>query len=362
MQLSIKVIAWPKCKNEKRNPYQALLYRAVERYKLTQVVEFSPLAIFSPSRNLVLHIHWPDVFLDSATGVRFWLKLLFLRGVFLFGKLRKMPIIWTAHNLKRTGQRNASKLDAYFWPWFSNNVDGVIYMTQASKEVAENTFKHWKTIPNVTIPHGHYQPIFENSLNLNDVDFDNDVTCPDILFFGSITKYKNVYKLLNAFLELPPGTAHLSIKGELSDNSPDKKLVETLANLPEDRTSEVTFFNNFLGDSELVKAINDTILVVFPYADVLNSGAAIFALSVGRPILASNTPLFRELQQMVGEDWVYLIDGELDAHDLSDAMSKAKMLKQNGSNPDLSKFEWDVIAQQTVDFYHQVLSKECKKP
>ena len=43
---------------------------------------------------------------------------------------------------------------------------------------------------------------------------------------------------------------------------------------------------------------------------------------------------------MVGEDWVYLIDGELDAHDLSEAMSKAKVLKENGGKPDLSKFEW----------------------
>ena len=57
-----------------------------------------------------------------------------------------------------------------------------------------------------------------------------------------------------------------------------------------------------------------------------------------------------------------MIDGELDAHVLSKAMSQAKVLKQNGGKPDLSKLDWDVIAQQTVDFYHQVLAKECDNP
>lgn len=358
--MSLKIIAWPKCKNRKRNPYQSLLYGAVEALPNMEVEEFTPVKMLSTSGKVVLHVHWPDVFLDSAIGWKFWLKLFFLRGVFLIAKIRKMPIIWTAHNLKRVGQRHGNKLDRYFWPWFGKKVDGIIYMTEASKCVAEASFKNWKNIPNVVIPHGHYKPIFENLEFIKPRANSSADYLPEILFFGSITKYKNVYKLLEAFLELPPGNSRLSIKGELSSNSPDTRLTEILSKLPKERKEEVEFQNRFLDDHELVQAITDCDLVVFPYSDVLNSGAAIFALSVGRPILASNTALFRELQSLVGEDWVYLIDGELDKSTLLNGLNRAKALNTAKRKPDLSKFEWSTIAEQSTDFYQQLIAEREK--
>ena len=78
-------------------------------------------------------------------------------------------------------------------------------------------------------------------------------------------------------------------------------------------------------------------------------------MSVGRPILASDTSLFGELQEQVGVDWVRLINGELDADILLNAMEHASKLKESKVKPDLSLLEWETIAEQTASFYYQVL-------
>ncbi|MEM5478106.1 glycosyltransferase [Pacificibacter sp. AS14] len=235
-------------------------------------------------------------------------------------------------------------------------------MTKASKIDAEQQLPELAGIPSSIIPHGHYLAAIEESLQGQDALASTDVPSSSqaggYLFFGSITRYKNAHKLLQAFLQLPTGSAQLTIKGKMSASSPDNDLMNLLNTLPPERTSDVIFENRFLSEDELVDAIQRSDLVVFPYSDVLNSGAALFALSVGRPILASDTALFRELRSQVGEDWVRLIDGELDAAQLSVALDQARVQKTKGLAPDLSVFDWNRIAKQTVDFYQYVIDAQ----
>lgn len=351
-RLSLNIIAWPKRKNEKHNPFQSLLYGALGKNEGVRVFEFEILQLFITKKPAIFHIHWPDAFLASVRGWKFWLKLIFLRILFIILGLMGIPVVWTAHNLKRPGQRNADKMEKYFWPWFAKRIDGIIYMTEASKLSAEEMFGCWRDIPNVIVPHGHYRPIIDKSASTSPL---KACRMPQLLFFGSITNYKNAYQLLRAFLSLPRGTATLAIKGKMSEVNPDHRLLQCLGSLPTARKEEIIFDNRFLDDDELIEAIQDTDLVVFPYSDVLNSGAAIFALSVGRPILASDTPLFRELQGQVGQKWVRLIDGELDAPSLTNALKHARELNTMGERPDLTVLEWKAIAEQTLAFYHRVI-------
>ncbi len=356
--MSLNIIAWPKRKNEKHNPFQSLLYGALSKKEGVRVFEFEILQLFITNKPAIFHIHWPDAFLASVQGWRFWMKLIFLRVLFVFLSLLGIPVVWTAHNLKRPGQRNAVKMEKYFWPWFAKRIDGIIYMTEASKLSAEEMFGCWRDIPNAIIPHGHYRPIIEKSASISTLKASSK---PQLLFFGSITNYKNAYQLLNAFLAFPSGSATLAIKGKMSKVNPDDRLLQCLNSLPPERKKEIVFANRFLDDDELIEAIQNSDLVVFPYSDVLNSGAAIFALSVGRPIFASDTPLFRELQGQVGQQWVRLIDGELEASGLAAALKHACELKRLRVRPDLSVFEWEAIADQTLAFYRRVMVNGANK-
>jgi glycosyltransferase involved in cell wall biosynthesis len=294
-----------------------------------------------------MHVHWPDAFLAADVGWRFWPRLLYLRLLALVVRLRGARLVWTAHNLQRDNQRNGKLIERFFWPWFLRRVDGVIYMTEASAIRARDTLPELRNTPAVVIPHGHYLPIVKNA----GVCLTEQHGTPSALFFGSLTSYKNASKVLESFLELPRGEARLAIRGKMSLREPDKKLQSLLENLPDDRAQEIEFEDRFLTDKELVSHITETDLVVFPYSNVLNSGAAIFALSVGRPILASDNSLFRELRELVGPDWVLLINGELDGQQLSLALRHARTLRDNKSQPDLSALDWAGIAEATLDFY-----------
>lgn len=348
----LRISAWPRAKNAAVNPFQALLYSAIDRLDHAVTAEFRASDLVGRQPPHVLHIHWPDAFLAAGKGWRFWPRYILLRGLFLAAAIRGIPVIWTAHNLMRDGQRHGHLMRRVFWPWFLGRVDGVIFMTQPSRDSAIALHPILASKPNAVIPHGHYGPIVSKVGDAVDAEGP-----PEALFFGSVTRYKNAHQLLAAFVELPPGQARLSIRGKMSGSEPDEKLTTMLRDLPPEQRASVTFEDRFLGDDELVRAIRASDLIVFPYSDVLNSGAAIFALSAGRPILASDNALFRELRDLVGQEWVRLIDGKLDATQLATELERARRMKSSGSKPDLSALEWDRIAEQTVDLYRQVIKQ-----
>lgn len=343
----MKILGWPARKNAAHNPFQKLLYDAVEQETEARVAEFSPRALLARQAPDILHLHWPDVFLAAGTGWRFWMRLALLRGILLLARLRGVKVVWTAHNLQRTDQRNGARMRRVFWPWFTGALDGVIYMTRPSSEEAGRLMPALRAVPSAVIPHGHYGPTMPAVLP----EPAGEDARLSLLFFGSITRYKNANRVLKSFLELPPGLARLRICGKMSSRSVDTELLELLAQLPADRADEVHFDDRFLPEAELITEIRNTDLVVFPYSDVLNSGAAIFALSAGRPLLASDNALFRELQGQVGPDWIRLIEGELDGTQLRAALEAARRLRDSGARPDLSAFDWSRIARQTVAFY-----------
>lgn len=350
----LRISAWPKRKNASFNPFQALLYDAIEAGGVAKVDEFHPRQLFHPSQPDVLHIHWPDVFLAAGIGWRFWPRYLLLRGLFMLATLRRVPIVWTAHNLLRDGQRNGSKMGRLFWPWFLRRIDAVLFMTEASKQAAFDAVPDLKLKPHVVIPHGHYRPLIDPTRQRPTL-----ATPPRILFFGAITRYKQAHKLLRALLDLPANTARLAIRGKMSGAEPDLELLDQLDRLPIERRKEVSFEDRFLDETELVSAIDEATMVVFPYTDVLNSGAAIFALSVGCPVLASNNALFRELQGQVGDGWVQLIDGALDGAQLAQGLAAAETLRKTGAIPDLTPFDWSQIAAQTVQFYRDIADRQA---
>ncbi len=345
----LRISAWPKRKNAASNPYQSLLYDAIEADGAAHVLEFHPRHLLGGNPPDILHIHWPDVYLAAGRGWRFWPRLVLLRALFLIAALRGVPVIWTAHNMMRTGQRNGEIMARFFWPWFVQRIDGVLFLTEASKQTAFALAPVLKSKPHAVIPHGHYRPILRGNGGNTP-----PTSPPRLLFFGAITRYKNAHRLLRAFLDLPAKTAQLEIRGKMSESEPDRALLDLLERVPSERAPEILFDDRFLTDAELEQAIQSASLVVFPYSDVLNSGAAILALSVGCPILASDTALFRELRAQVAAPWIELIHGELCADQLAHALRQATVLKHANRTPDLSPFDWARIAKQTVEFFERV--------
>ena len=204
----MRVMAWPARSNADRNPYQRMLYDAIEPLSGAPVVEFGLREILRFGRLDILHVHWPDVFMAVSSRWSFLPRLALLRTVFALARLRGAKVVWTAHNYKRPGQRNQRLLETYFWPWFSQRVDGVIFTSQSAMDELPRQLPGMKA-PCVAIPHGHYRSELPDPLPIVSM---REVPC--VAAVGSIVPFKNLTGLLRAFLEIPLGGATLRIQGE----------------------------------------------------------------------------------------------------------------------------------------------------
>ena len=336
------VIGWPAFKTADANPYQALLYEAVQQAG-TPVVECTLRALLTAPRGTVLHLHWPDAFIANAPLPRAVIKLFALRLLAFWSVLRGIAWVWTAHNLQRPTQRHAWLLDQAFWPWFAKTLSGILYLTEASRHAAEHRFPHLATIPSAITPHGIYPVAMPTSPPTNRTE---------LLFFGGVSPYKRVGDLIRAFVALDAADVHLRIAGASSAAHRDHDATAALAELPAHLRTNVTREDHFLSPEDLAARVHAAKLVVLPFVAVQNSGSVLYALSCGRPILVPDLPVFRDLRAQAGADWVHLFDGTLTAADLSTTLSA---LRTNADEkPDLSAFAWPEIGAQTAAFFTRV--------
>ena len=102
-------------------------------------------------------------------------------------------------------------------------------------------------------------------------------------------------------------------------------------------------------ESDMQKFLRASDLIVLPYTEILNSGAAILALSFDRPILVPRWEALPDLQEIVGPNWVRLYDGELNPDIIR---SSIQWVRTRQVGPDahapLEELNWDHIAQLTV--------------
>src|SRR3546814_5148979 len=94
-------------------------------------------------------------------------------------------------------------------------------------------------------------------------------------------------------------------------------------------------------------------LVVIPFRKATNSGSVALALSFARPVAVPDIPVFREVRDIVGSDWLYLFPGELDAAGLERIIAWARTTPR-AAEPDLGELDWERIAERTMDFFHAV--------
>jgi beta-1,4-mannosyltransferase len=107
-----------------------------------------------------------------------------------------------------------------------------------------------------------------------------------------------------------------------------------------------------LPNEDLTNVIAAASVVALPYRRVLNSGSALLALSLERPVLVPPTPSFRELRNEVGSDWVMLCNGErISAADLESALAQPPQ-----GVPDLGEYDWSCVSAETEHGYVRAIA------
>lgn len=287
-------------------------------------------------------VHWPEHGLkapkrvDAVKGVtRTLLKLVIVR-------LRGIPVIWTVHNLGAHGGRHRH-LERLFWKLYIPLVSAEISLSKAGQELARQRFPAFRSLPSAVIPHPHYRAALGRRYTKSQARRQIEVEAPGVLFglAGRLTPYKGVEELICAFWGVADVNARLILVGEPESEA----FAERLRDLA-DRDARVILRLAFLTQAEMSAYVAAMDLVVLPYRQILNSGTALFALSVGRPVLLPRMGALGELSDSVGPEWVRTFEpGQLDGRALK--MAGEWAISSRGM-PELPGREWEHSAAQTL--------------
>ncbi len=329
------------------NPGPGLLSDALLR---TGRVTLSDYRYFSSlfTRFDIFHVHWPErsVF-PVALPKRIAKVLLFLVFVYLC-KARGGRVIWMANNIG-SHEGASPRLERLLWRYFLPRVDHVIHLCPASADLIKNLAGPLP--PGTVLAHPHYRPHFA-ALNSSaeprlKLDLPKDsfvVGC-----FGSTRRYKGIDLLIGAMREWNRKDAVLLYGGPPISRELQKE-IEALAG----GDPRIKLFIRPLSDTELRDLIEASDVIAMPYRKILNSGVAMGAVSLNRPILGPAVGCVLDYEAHLGPDWVLTYDGTLDADDLERAYLKFRG-RDKSAECNLDWMDPDRVAKETVRIYEQTL-------
>lgn len=348
----IRVLAWPAFHTRNGNPYNWLLYSQVKKFDL-HVEDFSPVELFR-NRYDIWHFHWPEHFLNKDGVAVAAMKIHALAGMMRWARARGTKMIWTVHNL-RSHEQLHSALEPYFWRVFTQMLDGYICFTDSGKDAARQVFPALRSIPGFVIPHGHYREEYPGNIGKDaaKATLGLPVDSKVILFFGGIRPYKNVPALISAFRDLQGHNVALCIAGY----APCDALCAVIKNEARCDT-RVKLFLAWASKPQVQALFGAADLVVLPFREILNSGTAMLALSLNRPVLVPARGAMPELRERVGPEWVRTYATDINTAKLRDGLAWAQSTPRSEVAP-LAPFDWTEIARQTTAAYTHLLQNHC---
>lgn len=294
--------------------------------------------------NAVL-FHWPNEFMSSRYD---YTALKQLARINLIKKTHGLKVIWLAHNVY---PHEADDGDSLIRAAFIRSLDGIIYLSERSRQLVHEAFKLPQRIVEQVTVHGHYPappasffpPAEGEAIRL--------------VSFGLIRPYKNLTELIGATKGLDPSHIEVAIAGKRHDAAYARTIEAEAAS---HAALRLQLSDDLLSQTELDMAIDDAHGVVLPYRRVLNSGSAVLALSRARPVLVPAAGSMPELADIMGHDWVRLYDGPITEAHLRDFAHNVKSLPV-GATPNLSALSWDRVASDLRFFFSQLFGGSPSK-
>jgi beta-1,4-mannosyltransferase len=316
------------------NPYVAILAR--HNAELMEVREFSWSQAFFGDHDVV-HLHWPEAIVRSQTGWKQLGKTALLRLLIIVDRLRRRAHVSTIHNLD-THEKGSSFERSTLRAWL-HSCQRRIYLTRAALGQSGDD-------RGVVIPHGDYAE-FVARYRPESADGRTEAGVGRVLLFGMLRRYKGVERLIEEFARIDRGLGlELLVAGKAIDEDYERQLAELAASTP----AVTVRADRFLSHDELIDTVTRSELVILPYERMYNSGAALMALTLHRPVAATGSPSLLELADEFGEGWVQPLPTPLTAEAIVAAVT-ALRAHNRGAAPDWSAREWPAIAAAHLDAY-----------
>ena len=312
------------------NPYLVQLRDELGTHADVEVFSW-PAALLRPFD--VLHVHWPEVVVERRSGVRHVAAcVLFALAVWRASRGGR-ALVRTAHNLDP--HESPDRATAAVIRWCDRRTTWWVRLTDRTP------------VPDperaTTVPHGDYVAWARPHERV-------PVVPGRLAYAGLIRPYKGVEDLLDAFGDVDDDALSLVVAGHPTTPAVADELRARAAADP-----RVGLDLRYVDDAALVAHLSSAELVVLPYRRMHNSGAALLALSLGRPVLVPRNDVTDDLAAEVGERWVQRYDGAVTPGALRDALAAVRA-SADAPGPDLSGRTWDVVARGHAQAYRQALA------
>jgi beta-1,4-mannosyltransferase len=341
----MRILAAPAFSNEKVNPYNALLYRELQKLGVG-VDEYRHAKALKGQARLV-HFHWPDGYINQPGLIKSWQRILLLGAMVCLLKLKGIKLVWTVHNTAPHDARRP-RLSRWFMQWFIRRCDGFIFMSEANKNAFHQRYQPSPRSHYAIIPHGHYRSCYPPAIDSIQAKqkLGLDPRQKVLLCVGMIKPYKNIPGLMQAFAEAKVDGYQLVIAGK-PDSTELRQELESL------KQPNIHLFLRFIPDQELNLYMSAADVAILPYRAILNSGALLLALSYNRPVIAPHMGAVADLQKSLGKQWVHTYTDELNTSTLSHALVALEYSSRPVVCP-LDNYNWDKLASSTLEFYRQL--------
>jgi beta-1,4-mannosyltransferase len=281
-----------------------------------------------------------------------------LFGAVCWVRLRGGKVIWTVHNLQSHLQQHPG-MERWFWKIFTALLNGYIGLTENGAEQARRRYPALRTKPGFIIPHGNIRDAYpgtEISREAARLRLGVASSAKIVGFFGSVERYKGITELVAAFSALDDVRVVLCVAGKSYLTAQERREIEHIAA----RDGRVRLRLEHIPEADVAPYIRAADLVVLPFREILNSGSAVLALSLNRPVLVPDKGSMGELQQFAGPEWVRLYSGELISETLQQHLDAAvDGAAMRGTCRALEVgwggLGWKELAQLTLNAYQAVI-------
>lgn len=317
--------------SERTNPYIDMLKQALEAEPDVDLRVWTWREALL-GRHDVFQAHWPEVMVNNGNPPLKKAVRQFLFAIFLVKmRLQGTAIVRTMHNLELP--RDISRREAFLLRVLERQTEVFIRLNDSTPTPPGRVA--------LTIPHGHYRSWFER--------FVRPAQVPGrIAYFGMIRRYKCVEDLVSAFHAIEEATPNLSLMVHGMPST--QALVDQLTTCAEG-DPRISFRFEFLPHAQIVATAGEAELIVLPNREMHNSGSALVALSLDRPVLVRDNEVNRRLSQEMGPGWVHLYRGDLTGAHLVDTIVAARLPRS--PRPDLGGREWAEAGASHVEAFRQ---------
>jgi glycosyltransferase involved in cell wall biosynthesis len=274
------------------NPYCDLLYRGVAATG-THVVEDAELSlgwiVRHRGRVQVLHLHWPELYYRGRGGRVTVRSAAGFVAALAAARALGYRIVWTVHNALPHERRG---LGDRALRWMLCRTARLVVHAESARRVLPHGGRGA-----AVVPHGHYIDVYPRAVERGEarrrLGLREDETV--FLSFGQVRPYKGIPELLAAFAALEAPGIRLVVAGGATDAALAAAVARDAA-----RDPRVVAHLAHVADADVQGYFEAADWVVLPYREVLTSGSALLALSLGRPVIAPRRGCLAELTEADG--------------------------------------------------------------